>query len=244
MHSFLIEHKKKIIAIAVLVATLLSAFGVYVSIFYHADTEAIGTYTSSYDVEVRETGSYFLVGNENAKRGLVFYPGGKVDPEAYIPLAVALAKDGMFTVIVKMPFNLAVFGVNSANRVIRKYSSVEKWFVGGHSLGGSMAASYAKSHTHKVSGVVLLASYSAVDLSGTDLSVFTSYGSCDEVLNLKKYEKKLSNLPLGYSSLVIEGGNHAGFGMYGEQRGDGTATITTEKQISLVAEMIDGFTRR
>ncbi len=244
MQSIFIEHKKKIIAAALLVAIVLSAFGVYVSIFYRADSEKIAAFTLDSDIDVKETGSYFAVGNENAKRGFVFYPGGKVDPEAYIPLAVALAKEGIFTVIVKMPFKLAVFGVNSANRVIRKYSSVEKWFVGGHSLGGSMAASYAKSHTDKVEGVILLASYSAANLSQTDLSVFTAYGSEDGVLNMRKYEKKLSNLPDDYSSLVIQGGNHAGFGMYGEQRGDGVATISTEKQIYLVAEMINGFTRR
>ena len=237
-------HKKKIISIAILLGVLVSAFAVYVGIYYPADDEMIERYVASSDVKIVEKAGAILVGDENAKRGFVFYPGGKVEADAYIPLAVSLAEAGIFTVIVKMPFNLAVFGLNSANRYIRKYSRIEKWYVGGHSLGGSMAASYAKSHSHKVEGLILLGSYSATDLSATDVSVFTAYGSEDGVLDMKKYEKNLSNLPGGYSSLVIAGGNHSGFGMYGEQRGDGVRLITTEEQISIVTEMIDGFTRR
>ncbi len=244
MLKFLNKHRKKLICLALTVAILLCAFAVYVGIYYRADEDMIAAYTADCGVEIKETARYFVVGDENAKRGLVFYPGGKVDPEAYVPLAVALAREGIFTVVVKMPFNLAVLGVNSANRVMRKYSSVEKWFVGGHSLGGSMAASYAKNHDDKLSGVVLLGSYSTANLSSTDLSVFTAYGSEDGVLNMKKYDKNLVNLPKSVTSLVIEGGNHAGFGMYGAQRGDGAAMITSAEQIAIVAEMIDGFTRK
>ncbi|MBQ2793511.1 MAG: alpha/beta hydrolase [Clostridia bacterium] len=245
MIKFLNKYRKPLICLALAFALLLSVFAVYVSIYYRADGEAIAEYTADSGVNIEKNARYFAVGNEDAKRGLVFYGGAKVDPEAYVPLAVALAKEGIFTVIVRMPFNLAIFGINSANGVMRKYSSVEKWFVGGHSLGGSMAASYAKGHEQKIEGVVLLGSYSAANLSETGLPVFVAYGSEDGVLNMKKYEKNLSNLPKdGVSTLVVDGGNHAGFGMYGPQRGDGEATVTTEKQIELVAEMIDGFTRR
>ncbi len=244
MIGFLIKHRKKLICIALLVALFVSAFAVYVGIYYRADGEAIEAYLSNCDVEVEETSAFIAVGDKEAKRGLVFYGGGKVAAEAYLPLAAALAERGIFTVIVKMPFNLAVFGINRASRVIRKYSSVEKWFVGGHSLGGSMAASYAKSHDRKVAGVVLLGAYSTANLSDTDLSAFVAYGSEDGVLNMKKYEKNLSKLPENTGSLVIQGGNHAGFGMYGPQKGDGEAKITASAQIALVAEMIDGFTRR
>lgn len=244
MINFLKKHSKKLVCVILIIAAVFAAFAVYASVYYRADEEKIAEYSAGCEVKIRETGKYFLVGDENAKRGFVFYPGGKVDPQAYVPLAIALAREGIFTVIVKMPFNLAVLGVNSANRVIRKYSSVEKWFVGGHSLGGSMAASYAKGHDHKVAGVILLGAYSTANLTGTKLSVFTAYGSEDGVLNMKKYEKNIKNLPNGYSSLVIDGGNHAGFGMYGEQKGDGEAKITAEAQIAIVAEMIDGFTRK
>ncbi|MBR5448388.1 MAG: lysophospholipase, partial [Clostridia bacterium] len=89
-----------------------------------------------------------------------------------------------------------------------------------------------------------LGAYSTADLSGTGLSVLAAYGSNDGVMNMKSYEKNLKNLPTGASYLVIDGGNHAGFGMYGEQKGDGTATITAAKQIAIVTEMINNFTRK
>ncbi|MBR5449041.1 MAG: alpha/beta hydrolase, partial [Clostridia bacterium] len=155
MKNFFNEHKKRLIAIALALATLVTVFAVYVGVYYRADGEAVSAYVDASGVEVTEAAGYYAVGNENAKRGFVFYPGGKVEAKAYLPLAIALAKEGIFTVVVKMPCNLAVFGINSASRVIKEYDSVEKWFVGGHSLGGSMAASYAKKHQDKVEGVIL-----------------------------------------------------------------------------------------
>ena len=107
-----------------------------------------------------------------------------------------------------------------------------------------MAAIYAKNHRDKLAGVVLLGAYSTADLSGTGLSVFVAYGSNDGVLNKKNYEKNLVKLPENTSYLVIDGGNHAGFGMYGEQKGDGDATITQAEQIAIAAEMINNFTRK
>ena len=195
MKELLSKHKKKLIAIALALATLMTAFAIYISVYYHADDTAVSAYTDAAGIRVTETADYYTVGSEDAKRGVVFYPGGKVEARAYIPLAVSLAKEGIFTVVVKMPFNLAVFGINSASRVIKEYDSVEKWFVGGHSLGGSMAASYAKKHQDKVAGVILLGAYSTADLSATGLSVFVAYGSNDGVMNMKKYEKNLKNTP-------------------------------------------------
>ena len=244
MKQFLVKHKKKLIAIAIVLATLGTAFAIYVGIYYHADDAAVSAYIDASGVEVTETSSYFAVGSENAKRGLIFYPGAKVEARAYVPLAIELAKEGIFTVVVKMPFNISFFDINAANRVIKEYDSVGKWFIGGHSQGGSMAAIYAKNHRDKLAGVVLLGAYSTADLSGTGLSVFVAYGSNDGVLNKKNYEKNLVKLPENTSYLVIDGGNHAGFGMYGEQKGDGDATITQAEQIAIAAEMINNFTRK
>lgn len=243
MTEFLKKHKNKLIAAGVVLATLICAFSIYVGIYYRADDEAVSDYLSASGVKVSETARYFAVGNEAANRGLIFYPGGKVDPSAYLPLAAELARQGIFTVIVKMPFNLAVFGINAANRVMRKYSSVKSWYIGGHSLGGSMAAEYAAKHADKLSGVVLLGAYSNVNLAPTGLPVFVAYGSEDRVLNMEKFESKLENLPSNRSELIIAGGNHAGFGMYGAQRKDGEATISKAQQMKITAEMVSGFTR-
>ena len=106
-----------------------------------------------------------------------------------------------------------------------------------------MAASYVADNSESFDGLILLAAYSSKDLSETELSVLTVYGSADEVMNRDKYEDSLSNLPAGYKEAVIDGGNHAGFGMYGEQSGDGEATITAAEQILKTAKIIAGFVK-
>ena len=178
---------------------------------------------------------------ENATAGLIFYPGGKVEYTAYIPLMEACASKGIFCVLMEMPFNLAVFDIDAAEGYSEKYPQIESWYIGGHSLGGSMAASYLADHTEDFEGLILLGSYSTADLSHTDLRVLSVYGSEDGVLNRKKYEKNLSNLPKDFRETVIQGGCHAYFGMYGEQKGDGTPTISPKEQILFTADEISSL---
>jgi pimeloyl-ACP methyl ester carboxylesterase len=113
--------------------------------------------------------------------------------------------------------------------------------MGGHSLGGAMAASYVSKNEDDFRGLVLLAAYSTADLSDSDLHVISLYGSEDGVLNMEKYEKYRSNLPEDTAEDIIDGGCHAYFGMYGEQRGDGEAKITNEEQILYTAEAVYGM---
>ena len=138
-----------------------------------------------------------------------------------------------------MPCNLAVLDVNAAKGVQDKFPQVESWYIGGHSLGGSMAASYLSKNMDDFDGLILLGSYSTKDVSAC--RVITILGSEDEVTNMKKYEKYKVNIPLGCEEVLITGGNHAYFGMYGEQKGDGRATITPAEQIIRTAGRIAGF---
>ena len=101
-----------------------------------------------------------------------------------------------------------------------------------------MAASYLADHVDEYEGLILLGSYSTADLSDTDLDVLSIYGSEDKVLNREKYDENKSNLPDDFSEVVIEGGCHAYFGMYGAQDGDGTPTISNHEQIRLTVESI------
>ncbi len=112
------------------------------------------------------------------------------------------------------------------------------FYPGGHSLGGSMAASYAAKNTEELDGVILLASYSTAALQDSGLEVVSIYGSNDKVLNLEKYDKYRGNLPEDFKEEVIEGGNHAYFGKYGSQEGDGEAAITNENQIKGTADIV------
>ncbi len=163
---------------------------------------------------------------------LIIYPGGHIDYRSYAPIARQIASRGYLVSIVKMPLSLAVFGINKADEVITAFSDIRYWVIGGHSLGGSMAASYAINHPAHVQGVIFWASYPAGsdDLSKTGLKCLSIYGSNDLVLNLSNIDSTLVLLPPGTIRQVIEGGNHAQFGNFGPQPGDGVATISAENQ--------------
>lgn len=163
----------------------------------------------------------------NAKTGLIFYPGGKVEYTAYIPLMRELAANGIFCALCKMPLGLAVFDPHAADDVREEFPQIIHWYIGGHSLGGAMAASELSKHRETYDGLILLGAYSTEDLSNDQIMVLSLYGSENHVMNWDKYEKNKRNLPSDLHEVVIEGGCHAGFGMYGAQSGDGEPTITS-----------------
>ena len=142
-----------------------------------------------------------------------------------------------------MPFNLAVLDIDAADGIQGLYPDVEDWYLGGHSLGGSMAASYLAENKEDYEGLILLGSYSTADLSNTSLNVLSVYGSEDQVLNHEKYSQYKENLPTDFTELVLEGGCHAYFGMYGAQDGDGTPTLSNIEQIKLTADAITNLIR-
>jgi dienelactone hydrolase len=164
--------------------------------------------------------------------GLVLYPGGKVPPAAYAPAARAIAEAGFLVAIVDVPFNLAVFDINAAQAVIDANPQIERWAVGGHSLGGSMAAQFVDGHRGIVDGLVLWASYSAADLSGEGLRVLSSYGTLDH--GVASFTSPDAVAKLGGPDAVafdpIEGGNHEQMGWYTGQPNDPPATISREAQ--------------
>lgn len=245
--EFFTDNKKRTGFIAIsssvilLILISLVGFGLYVSDYYHTDWLAIyreDNHSELYSIEEGENGVVKFVPDE-AKVGFIFYPGGKVEYSAYIPLMDALASRNVLCVLVEMPFNLAVLDVNAADGITEDFPEIEHWYIGGHSLGGSMAASYLDTHTDTIDGVVLLAAYSTADL--TDSRVLSIYGSNDGVMNREKYESYKNNLPEGFTEKIIDGGNHAGFGMYGHQAGDGSLEISTSEQIKQTADIITAF---
>jgi hypothetical protein len=167
-----------------------------------------------------------------AETGLILYPGGRVDPRAYAPAARAIAQQGYAVVIAPMPFNLAVFSPNKADGVRQAHPEIERWVMGGHSLGGAMAARYAYDHPDQVQGLLLWAAYPAEsnDLSGFNLAVSSIYGTQDGLATPDKIDASRSLLPPDTRWVAIEGGNHAQFGWYGPQAGDNPASISQEAQ--------------
>ncbi len=236
--------KKKLliglISVFVVTAVVITACGIYVSDYYHAETDSIAAFKPFVSKNEIEDGMV-VFNAEKAIAGLIFYPGGKVEYSSYEPLMKACAERGITCVLVEMPFNLAVLDMNAADGIQEKYPEIEKWYIGGHSLGGSMAASYLSENSDAFEGLVLLGSYSTADLSVTEVSVLSLYGSEDMVMNREKYDENKTNLPDDFTEIVIDGGCHAYFGMYGNQEGDGTPTITQSEQIEFTAEKIAGF---
>jgi len=164
--------------------------------------------------------------------GLIIYPGGRVDPRAYAPLAHAIAERGYLVVIVPMPLNLAVFGSSRAASVIEAYPEIQHWVIGGHSLGGSMAALYADKHRQQIDGLALWASYpaSSNDLSNSKIKVLSIFGTLDGLATQAKIDASHELLPADTVWFPINGGNHAQFGWYGDQPGDNPATISRQEQ--------------
>jgi hypothetical protein len=202
-----------------------------------AQAQALKAMQGSSSVRVDEDAWItFTPRNTTPTAGLIFYPGGKVEPQAYAPLLLALADSNFLVVDVPMPLNLAVLGIGRAAEVLAAYPDIQTWVIGGHSLGGAMAANYAFNHPDQIDGLFLWGSYPAENnsLADYDLAVISIYGSEDG--GAEDIAASATRLPASTTWVRIEGGNHAQFGDYGEQEGDGQASISEEAQWNLILE--------
>lgn len=236
------QQKRRKILIGVILTVILIAaacFGIYISDYYHADKMALEAAEQSTDyVEIHRIDNNIAFVPENPAAGLIFYPGAKVQFESYAPLMQKCAESGVLCILVHMPGNLAVLDKNAADGIREEYPEIKNWYMAGHSLGGAMAASYIAGHQDEYRGLILLAAYSASDLSKSKLSVLSVYGSEDKVLDKNSYEENRVNLPDDLAEVRIEGGCHAYFGCYGFQEGDGTPTISNEEQMEQTVNAI------
>ena len=231
--------KRRLWLIPIFVIVLVcAAFLIYAEQYYHSDAAALSALKSDETVTVTQTGYGWLFDGPSEDDALIFYPGGKVEETAYAPLLHQLAGEGMDVCLVRMPFRLAVFGADRAAQVMEQHDYA-RWYIGGHSLGGAMAAGYAAAHGDQLSGVFLLAAYATKPLDENTRAVVI-YGSEDGVLNRARMEEAVRYLPDQSETFVIEGGNHAQFGNYGIQAGDGKALISAEEQQHRTVELILG----
>lgn len=179
----------------------------------------------------------FSPAGEPPQTGLIFYPGGHVDWQVYNRPLRQIAEAGYLVVVVRMPLSLAVLGANRAEAVMAAFPDVENWAVGGHSLGGAMAATFASRHPDQVKGLVLWAAYppDSADLSAASgLKAAVIYGTEDGLATPEEVLGAKAQLPPSTVFTAIEGGNHSQFGNYGHQSGDGEAQIPVEAQQALV----------
>ena len=147
-----------------------------------------------------------------------------------------MAQAGFSVYIVRFPLDLAVLNTNAAKKVQHN----QNYIIGGHSLGGTMACRYAKNNPQKLKGVFLLASYPEKkgDLHEIKVPVLSLTATKDGVLNYTNYRKSKKLLPNNTIYEQINGGNHAGFGSYGRQKGDNTASISNQKQQNIVSKLL------
>lgn len=204
--------------------------------------EALDALEGDTEVSVTEAeyGWVFEPKDDTPVTGIVFYPGGRVDARSYAPLAHDLALAGHLVIIVPMRLNLAVLSPNRADSALDANPQIAAWAMCGHSLGGTMAAQYAKSDPDRIKALALLASYPAdsTDLSQSELGVTSIYGTLDGVLDEPSFTAAAPLLPESTEYVAIEGGNHAQFGSYGPQPGDNEASVSAQEQLDQTVEAI------
>ena len=223
--------KIALIVTLTLILLLTGTFFAYVSDYYRADDSAKAVLQNEAVTRMRDN----LIVLSPATPGdtaIIFYPGAKVEYFSYLPLLEKIKqRAGVTCILVKMPFNMAIFNANAADHIMDQFPDIKNWYIAGHSMGGAMASSYASKHQEKIKGLILLGAYIYGDYP--DENALTVYGS----FNTSVAEK------INYTEniVVIEGGNHAQFGNYGKQKGDPDATISSEEQQNIAVEAIEDF---
>jgi len=222
------------ITLTIVISLLLiitAGFFIYVSNYYHAEEVALAVMKNGKNLEVQD--DYIVLSPSSpSDTGMIFYPGGKVEHLAYLPMMEKItAQTGITTILVKMPFNLAVFGASKADQVIEQFPDLTDWYIGGHSLGGAMASDYASKNQTKVDGLILMGAYIYGDYPSD--RTLTIYGTLETDVS--------QEIDYTDNVVAIEGGNHAQFGHYGKQKGDPDATISREQQQKITTDAIDQF---
>ena len=218
-----------LLSLLVLLAVLAGGFLIYAADYYRADDTANAILHST-AVQVKDD-LIILKPDGDCDTALIFYPGAKVEYTAYLPILDKLRQNGVASVLMKMPFNMAIFSVNAADKAFAELTGIRNWFVGGHSMGGAMASSYAANHQDKLKGLVLLGAYLYGDVSPKD--ALTVYGTLNASLE--------KNIHYTENVVIIQGGNHAQFGNYGEHQGAPPAPISREEQQDIAVQAILKF---
>ena len=227
--------KRRIVTFIIMfVTTHMIGFAVYFGIYSRATDRALTFMKNTGSVIVEEESDAYFFNGPGSRDALIFYPGGKVDEKAYAELMTKLAEAGIDCFLVKMPLHLAIFGKDKATSVMENHD-YPCWYIGGHSLGGAMAAAYLTRNSDKLKGALLLAAY-CNDQFPDGMPIYSIVAENDKVLNWEDYNEAKKKWPLTVKEIMIKGGNHSQFGDYGVQGGDGAATISCEEQMKQVEE--------
>lgn len=240
-----LAHRQLKLPVAALIAVFIGALpivtlsAVVSSKSYKPDITALTALETTPAVMVTRVKHGWYFDGSGREKALVFYPGAFVDERSYAPLMQRLARGGIDCFLADMPFNVAFFDTDCAERFMRNYNYRE-WYISGHSLGGVVASMYGSEHSEDIAGLVMLASYATQPIDNS-VPLLSVYGSNDEVIMWNNFEDYRANYPEKHREVEVRGGNHSYFGCYGEQEGDGAAEITAEQQQKETAKAIIEF---
>ena len=230
------RRKKWLIAggtVLLILAVLAGVFFWYVSDYYRAEDTALAVMAQ--DSGITQTDNLTILSPAYpTDTAMIFYPGAKVEAEAYLPLLDQIRQTGITCILVHMPFRMAIFDADAAEAVISQFPEIRHWYMAGHSMGGAMASQFASDHPDQVDGLILMGAYLYGDYPAED--TLTIYGSLNQSVE--------DHIDYTENVVEIEGGNHAQFGNYGPQKGDATATITAEEQQRQTVEAVEAFLAR
>ena len=200
--------------------------------------EALTALESDDLVEVSQTPWLTFTPTGELKAGLIFYPGGRIDPRGYSPLMRAIAGEGFLVVVPSMPINMAIFDTNAADEIIDHFSKINNWGIAGHSVGGTSAAIYTANNPEKIDGLAIWASYppNSTDLSRADLPVYSIYGELDPRVDRAAIEDRKGLMPPDTVYVEIHGGGHHQFGTYLIEAGEAQSIIPREVQQEQIIE--------
>lgn len=222
--------KKALKVFGVLLAVCAGAFFWYVSDYYPAQDAALEVMAQGAGISVQEDLTV-LSPSYPTDTAIIFYPGAKVEAEAYLPLLDQIRQTGVRCILVHMPFRMAIFDPGAAGDVMEHFPDVEHWYLAGHSMGGAMASSYAAKHPDEVDSLILLGAYIYGDYP--DEKTLTVYGSLNQSVE--------DHIDYTENIVEIQGGNHAQFGNYGPQKGDLPGEISAEEQQRQTVEAVEAF---
>ena len=213
-----------------ILAILAGVFFWYVSDYYRAEDVALEVMAHGSSITVRDNLT-ILSPTYPTDTAIIFYPGAKVEAEAYLPLLDQIRQTGVTCILVHMPFHMAIFDADAAEDVISQFPEMQHWYIAGHSMGGAMASKFASDHPDQVDGLILMGAYIYGDYPAE--KTLTIYGSLNQSVE--------DHIDYTENIVEIEGGNHAQFGSYGPQKGDLPAAISAEEQQKQTAEAIEAF---
>ncbi|WP_215190542.1 alpha/beta hydrolase [Exiguobacterium sp. s6] len=231
------KKKLKWIGLGLLGVMLVAIIGflVWTQLTYGPTEEARG-----YVAEAREVDNRLEFGQTDSEVGFILYPGAKVEKEAYAYYGTRLAEEGVFVAIPSLRLNLGIADIDAAEDIIAAHPDIERWVVGGHSLGGSAASGYALEHEAQVEGVIFLASYPISSMADSDLRVLSVSGEIDGLATPADIEASRDNVPDDAVFHQIKDGNHANFGMYGPQDGDNDSPLSAKQQLDeTIGQILD-----